>query len=106
MSKAKDPVVKRIKMGLAMAMLTAVAGCWGYVDEGFVSEGYGGAVVVPYPDVYFFGGGYERGREAHEYSHRGEASRASAHPARSTASRPAASSAARSGGGGSRGTRR
>ena len=106
MNKAKDPVVKRIKMGLGIAMLTAVAGCWGYVDEGYVGGGYGGAVVVPSPDVFFFGGGYERGREVREYSHRGVASRSFAHPARSTASRPAASSAARSGGGGSRGTRR
>ena len=106
MSKAKDPVVKRIKMSLGMAMLTVVAGCWGYVDEGYVGGGYGGSVFVPSPDVVFFGGGYERGRDVHEYSHRGEASRSFAHPARSTASRPSASSAARSGSGGSHGTRR
>ena len=105
MNKANDPVVKRITMGLALATLTAVVGCWGYVDSGYVDGGYG-AVVVPYPDVFFFGGGYERGREVHEYSHRGEASRWAAHPARATAARPAASSAVHSGGGGSRGTRR
>jgi hypothetical protein len=40
--------------------------------------------VAPEPDLYLFGGGYygggyERGRDVHAYSHRGAASRASAH---------------------------
>ena len=43
--------------GLGVALLAALTGCVGYVDGGY----YGGsAVVVPGPDVYFYGGGYER----------------------------------------------
>lgn len=64
------------KIGLGMAVLAACVGCVGYVDGG-----YGGAVVVPGPDVYLFGGGYDRGRDVHDYSHRGSESRAVAHPA-------------------------
>ena len=37
-------------------------------------------MVVPGPDVYLFGGGYDRGRYVHGYSDRGAASRAAAHP--------------------------
>jgi len=75
MNKAKGPF-DRIKIGLGIAVLAALMGCVGYVDGG-----YGGAVVVPGPDVYLFGGGYDRGREVHDYSHRGSESRAVAHPA-------------------------
>jgi hypothetical protein len=74
MNKADGPV-NRIKIGLGIALLAALTGCVGYVGGG-----YGGAVVVPGPDVYFFGGGYERGRDVHEYSRRGSESRAVAHP--------------------------
>ena len=74
-NKANGPV-DRIKMGLGIALLAALMGCVGYVGGG-----YGGAVVVPEPDVYLFGGGYERGRDVHAYSHRGSESRAVAHPA-------------------------
>jgi len=74
MNKANGPL-DRIKIGLGVAALAAVMGCVGYVDGG-----YGGAVVVPGPDVYLFGGGYDRGRDAHDYSHRGSESRAVAHP--------------------------
>lgn len=75
-------LVERIKVGLGIALVAALTGCVGYVDGG-----YGGTVVVPAPDVYgpevyVFGGGYERGREAHDYGHRGFESRAAAHPAR------------------------
>jgi hypothetical protein len=35
--------------------------------------------VVSGPDVGFFGGPYERGRDVHEYSHRGAISRGVAH---------------------------
>ena len=66
-----------IKIGLGMALLAALVGC---VGVGYVDPGYGGAVVVPGPDVYFWGGGYERGRDVHAYSNRGVASRAAAHP--------------------------
>jgi hypothetical protein len=45
-----------------------------------VGGGYGGGVVVAEPDVYLFGGGYDRGRDVHGYSERGSVSRAAAHP--------------------------
>jgi hypothetical protein len=87
MNKANGPVVKRIRIALGLVLLIALAGCLGYVDGG-----YGGAVVVPEPDLYLFGGGYygggyygggyERGRDVHAYSHRGAASRAVAHSGR------------------------
>jgi len=72
-------LVDRIKIGLGIALVTIVTGCVGYVGGGY------GDVVVPAPDVYFWGGGYvggdyERGRDVHAYSHRGSESRAVAHP--------------------------
>ena len=71
--------VDRLKVGLGVALLAALTGCVGYVDGGY----YGGsAVVVPGPDVYFYGGGYERGHDVRVYSHRGVESRAVAHPSR------------------------
>ena len=94
MNKASSPV-NRIKIGLGIALLAASMGCVSYVGEDY-GGGYGGGVVVP--DMYVFGGEYERGRDVHEYSHRGSASRGSAHPA--------ASSSAHSGGGGARGGKR
>jgi hypothetical protein len=68
-------LVDRIKIGLGIALLATLTGCVGYVGGG-----YGGAVVVAEPDMYVFGGGYERGRDVHDYSHRGSVSRAAAHP--------------------------
>ena|ERR1035437_3676409 len=79
--------------GLGMALLATLTGCVGYVDGGY----YGGPVVVPGPDVYFYGGGYERGHDVRAYSHRGVESRTVAHPARSAP--------ARSSGGGHEGKR-
>ena len=73
MNKATD-AVKRIKMGLGIAFLATLMGCVGYVGGGY------GRVVVPAPDVYFWGGGYERGYDVHVYSQRGYESRAWAHP--------------------------
>jgi len=73
-NKANGPV-DRIKIGLGIAVLAGLTGCVGYVDGG-----YGGGVVVAEPDVYLFGGGYDRGRDVHDYSHRGSESRAAAHP--------------------------
>ena len=63
------------KVLLGITLLAALTGCVGYVDGG-----YGGAVVAPGPDVVLFGGGYDRGRDVHDYSHRGSESRAVAHP--------------------------
>jgi hypothetical protein len=73
MNKANGPV-DRIKIGLGIALLAVLTGCVGYVGGGYSS-----AVVVPGPDMYVFGGSYERGRDVHDYSHRGFESRASAH---------------------------
>ena len=63
------------KILMGISLLVALTGCVGYVDGG-----YGGAVIVPGPDVYLFGGGYDRGRDARDYGHRGYESRAVAHP--------------------------
>ena len=57
---------------------TALTGCLGFVGGG---GDYGGEVVVPEPDLVIFGGGYDRGRDVHDYSHRGHESREVAHPA-------------------------
>jgi hypothetical protein len=73
MNKTNGPV-DLIKIGLGIALLVALTGC-----VGFVGGGYGGAVVVAEPDVYLFGGGYDRGRDVHDYSRRGGESRAAAH---------------------------
>jgi hypothetical protein len=77
MNKTNRPI-DRIKIGLGLALLAALAGCVGYVDGGYVGGGYVGAVVVPEP--LFVGGVYDRGRDVHVYSQRGVASRAVAHP--------------------------
>jgi hypothetical protein len=76
MNKAKG-TVDRIKIVLGIALVATLVGCVGYVDGGYG----GGGVVVAEPDVYVFGGGYERGRDVHAYSQRGVQSRAVAHPA-------------------------
>jgi hypothetical protein len=74
MNHAKGPV-DQIKIGLGIALLAALTGCVGYVDGGY----YGGPAMVSGPDVYFYGGGYERGHDVRAYSHRGGESRAVAH---------------------------
>jgi hypothetical protein len=80
MNKANG-LLDRITMALGIALLAATAftGCLGVIgdDGGY----YGGEVVVPGPDLYLFGGGYDRGRDVHGYSHRGSESRGAAHPA-------------------------
>jgi hypothetical protein len=63
-----------IKIGLGVILLLTLTGCFGYVDGGG-----GGAVVVGETDVGFFGGPYDRGRDVHDYSHRGAVSRGVAH---------------------------
>jgi hypothetical protein len=60
-----------IQWVLVTVVLTTLTGCVGYVDGG----GGGAAVIVPGPDVYLFGGGYDRGGDARGYSHRGFESR-------------------------------
>ncbi len=74
MNKA-NALVDRIKIGLGIVLLATLTGCIGWVGGG-----YGGEVVVPGPDLFLFGGGYDRGRDVHNYSQRGVASRAAAHP--------------------------
>ena len=59
-----------------LLLLATFTGCVGYVDGGG-----GGAVVVGGPEVGFFGGPFERGRDVHDYSHRGAVSRGVAHGA-------------------------
>ena len=58
---------------------------------------YGPGVVVSPPDLYLFGGSYDRGRDVHDYSRRGAESRGVAHHETRAAPRP---------GGGERGGRR
>ncbi len=58
-----------------MALVLTITGCVGYVDGGYV----GPVVVDPEPDVFIFGGGYERGHDVHGWSHRGGESRGEAH---------------------------
>jgi len=69
-----DSLVLAAMAGMFLFML-AFTGCVGYVD----GDRYGGAVVVPGPDLYIFGGGYDRGYDEHRYSHRGYESRSVAH---------------------------
>jgi hypothetical protein len=99
--KAVNGSFNRIKFGLGVVLMTALSGCVGYVDGG-----YGGTVIVPGPDVYFWGGDYDRGHAVREYSHRGFESRAVAHSSggrhvsRPAPGRPGTSSSSHSGGGG------
>jgi len=76
MNKTKAPT-ERIKIGLGIAMLTALTGCGGYMGAGYYGDG--GTVVVAAPEVGFWGGGYDRGRDVHVDSHRGSVSRSVAH---------------------------
>jgi hypothetical protein len=71
-----NSLFEQVKIGLAIAVLPALtSGC-----VGFVGGGGGEAVIVPGPpDVVLFGGGYDRGRDAHGYSQRGAESRGVAH---------------------------
>jgi hypothetical protein len=60
-------------LAVGVIIVTVVTGCVGYVGPD------GGGVVVPGPEVTVFGGGFERGRDVHVYSHRGYVSRGFAH---------------------------
>lgn len=71
-------LVGRIKIGLAIVVLTALTGCIGFVggDGGYVGGGWWG------DDGGWWGGGgrgYDRGHDVHVYSDRGAASRGVAH---------------------------
>jgi hypothetical protein len=74
--KSKNESFDRIWMAVALALGLGFTGCAGYVGADYG----GGGVVVADPDVYVFGGTYDRGHDVHVYSHRGAESRAVAHP--------------------------
>jgi hypothetical protein len=80
MINAKGPV-GILRLGLGVAFLSTMLGCVGYVDGGY--GGYVGpdVVVAPDPGVVFWGGGggWDRGHDAHAFSHRGSVSRGIAH---------------------------
>ena len=73
MSEARARI-NPIRLGLGIALVAvftvSLTGCVGY-------GGYGGDDSGP--DVYLFGGGYDRGGDVHGYSHRGAESRSVAH---------------------------
>ena len=77
-NKTNDPL-ERIKIGLLIGLLVTLAGCAGYWGGGYY---YGETVMVsePEPDMFLFGGYYDRGRDVRNYSHRGFESRRAAHP--------------------------
>jgi len=75
MNSANRPV-ERIKIGLVIGLLAVLTGCAGYWGGGYY---YGDTVVVSEPDLYIFGGDYDRGRDVHYYSKRGSESRGAAH---------------------------
>ena len=76
-NKTNDPL-ERIKIGLLIGLLVTLAGCAEYWGGGYY---YGETVMVsePEPDIFLFGGSYDRRRDAHNYSHRGSESRRVAH---------------------------
>jgi len=76
MNKMNGPV-ERIRIGLMIGLLMALTGCGGYWGGGYYYGDEG--VVVSEPDMFLFGGDYGRGRDVHNYSHRGSVSRGAAH---------------------------
>ena len=69
--------VERIRIGLVIGLLATLTGCGGLWGGGYYYGDEG--VVVLEPDMYLFGGDYGRGRDVHNYSQRGSASRGAAH---------------------------
>jgi len=78
MNTANGPV-GRVTLALGIALLAALAGSPGCVVSGEAYDDGGGGVVVEEPDVFLFGGGFDRRHDAHDFSHRGSESRAAAH---------------------------
>ncbi len=73
-----NSLVGRIKIGLAIAVLTGLTGCVGVVG----GDGYYGGGGGWWDDGGWWGGGghgYDRGHDVHGYSARGAASRGAAH---------------------------
>ena len=63
-----------------MIVVESLKGCVGYVDGGYGGYGdSGGYDEGPGPDLYLFGGDYDRGRDVQAYSHRGSMSRGTVH---------------------------
>jgi hypothetical protein len=63
-------------MGGLAAITLSLGGCAGGYYGGYGPGYYGGG---PDDDLFLFGGGYDRGRDVHGYSHRGYESRSAAH---------------------------
>lgn len=59
------------RLCVVIVLLIALTGCGGYYGPAY----YDGTVVVSDPDIYLFGGGYDRSRDVNHYSHRGSVSR-------------------------------
>jgi hypothetical protein len=74
MNKAKN-LVERFKIGLAIGILATLTGCatFGYEDY------YGSEVYAPGPDIYLFGGDFDRGHDVRHFSNRGHESRGVVH---------------------------
>jgi len=77
--------IHRVKLGLGIALVAAMTfsltGCGGYIEGGGYGDYNGGGYYDgdPGPDIYLFGGNYDRGRDVQGYSHRGSESRGAAH---------------------------
>jgi len=69
MNKVKY-LIYPIKIRLVIGLLTALTGCTTYGGGGYYSNGY-----YDDGDGYLFGGGYDNGRDVHQFSQRGSASR-------------------------------
>jgi len=72
----------KLRYALVLILPVLLTGCVGYVDGGY-GGGYGddGGYYGgdPGPDIYLFGGNYDRGHDVQAYSHRGSVSRSAAH---------------------------
>jgi len=81
MNKTNESI-NRIRLGFGIMLVAALTGCGGYIGGDYGGGDYGGGDYGDYDgggDLYIFGGGYDRGRDVQNYSHRGSASRGAAH---------------------------